>query len=86
MPYSSMTNVLTRIIVNSRGCFTTDLQSTNCITNVTTNSWTQRILKCNRMHLSDGKISLMLRKANLPTIRSLLTFIRRLFSVAKNSD
>ena len=29
---------LLRIIVNSRGCFTTDLKSKNCITEVATNS------------------------------------------------
>ena len=59
-----MTNVFFRIIVNLRGCFKTDLQSSNCITNVTTNSWTRGILKYSRMHLSERKISLMLGKTN----------------------
>ena len=54
---------LFRVIGNSRGCFTIDLQSTNCITSVATNSWTPGIFRYNRMHLSDREISLMLRKA-----------------------
>ena len=61
-----------------RGCFTTDLESTNCITNVMTNSSTPGVLKYSRMHLSDRKISLMLEKANRPTIRALLIFRKKI--------